>query len=195
MFSNLKKFSQQPICFIDFETTGIDIFNDEPIQIGAILVDNNGIKRCEFSSLIRLENNVIDLSAKEVHGIDYKLLTNSPSQKEVTQDFFNKIGHDFIFGAWNIGFDVPFFKKMCLNTGMNSEYNKINYRHIDVQSISKLAVTLGLIHPDIKSLTDCATYFNIKRSNYHNALEDASLCFNVYKNLLNAFELHKDKEL
>jgi len=29
------------ICFIDFETTGVDVFRDEPIEIGAVLVDDN----------------------------------------------------------------------------------------------------------------------------------------------------------
>lgn len=36
------------ICFIDFETTGIDVFRDEPIDFGAVLVDFNLTIKNEF---------------------------------------------------------------------------------------------------------------------------------------------------
>jgi DNA polymerase-3 subunit epsilon len=176
------------ICFIDFETTGIDIFTDSPVEFGAILVDEEGNKIKEFCSRIKLStNSLYDNDAIAIHGIDYNLLANSPSQSEVLTEFFDKFGYDFSFGAWNVSFDVPFFKKMCVNNDFNSFYNKIGYRHLDVQSISKLAALLNKIDPDIKSLTDCISYFGLSRNAYHNALEDAILCYKVYKKLIAVF--------
>ncbi|GAA4030470.1 hypothetical protein GCM10022409_13400 [Hymenobacter glaciei] len=176
------------ICFIDFETTGIDIFKDEPVEFGAVLVDENGNRINEFYSRISLSNPALkNNDAVSVHGIDYASLINSPSQAEVLTDFFQKFGYDFHFGAWNTTFDVPFFKKMCSVNKFDNLYNKISYRHLDVQSISKLAACINIIRPDIKSLTDCIEYFGLIRSIHHNAMEDAILCHEVHKKFIEIF--------
>ena len=173
------------ICFIDFETTGTDIFIDEPIEFGAILVDEWGNRINEFYSRINLPiSNFEDNGAVEIHGIDYNTLVSSPSQTEVLTNFFESFGVDFSFGSWNTTFDVPFFKRMCSRNKFDSIYNRINYRHLDVQSISKIAAYTNIINPSVKSLTDCVKYFGLTRSVYHNALEDAILCYEVYKKLI-----------
>ncbi len=176
------------ICFIDFETTGVDVFRDEPIEFGAVLVDYDLNVKKEFSSKIYLRNSVyLTKRAFKVHNISVETLTSAPNQKEVLINFFNDFGIQYRLGGWNINFDVSFLRKMCHKNGMMVRYNKINHRHIDVQSIAFLAVELGLVKQDIDSLSDWVDYLGLKRMSNHSALEDAKLSFLVYKELLRIF--------
>lgn len=178
------------ICFIDFETTGIDVFRDEPIEFGAFLVDLDLNVKKEFSSKIYLRNSVyLTKRAFKIHNISVETLNKAPNQKEVLINFFNEFGTDYRFGGWNINFDVSFLRKMCHKNGMIVRYNKINHRHIDIQSLAFLAVELGFVKQGIDSLNDWVNYFGLKRMSNHSALEDAKLTFQIYKELLNIFRV------
>ncbi|WBO83649.1 3'-5' exonuclease [Hymenobacter yonginensis] len=180
---------QKNICFIDFETTGIDIYKDEPIEIGALVVDGELNIINKFYSRISLPNNaIIDNSAFDIHGIKYSDLYESPSQENVINLFFESMGTDYCFASWNISFDVGFFKKICYYNNMIDTFNKINYRHIDVQSISQVANRLNIFNKEVNSLSECVNYFSLKRKKYHNAYEDALLCKEVYENIINKIQ-------
>ncbi|MFC6224824.1 exonuclease domain-containing protein [Hymenobacter artigasi] len=173
------------ICFIDFETTGIDVYSDEPIEIGAIIVNNESVVENKFHSRFQLSKGKnISNESFSIHGISDRDLLESPSRRDVIQRFFSTMGHDFCFASWNISFDVGFFKKVCHENDMMDKFNKVNYRHIDVQTISQVANRLGKFDSQINSLSDCINYFGLERSAHHNAYQDAELCFAVYKKLL-----------
>lgn len=173
------------ICFIDFETTGIDVFKDSPIEIGSVLVDDKGEILKIFHSLIQPRNRrIFSTSATKIHGIDNILLENARTQHEVLFDFFSTMGTDYRFSGWNINFDVSFFRGMCHYTKMMREYNKIYHRHIDVQSIVFYLKTKNLLPNELRSLDDLIKYFSLKRSTKHNALEDAKLTFEVFQKLM-----------
>lgn len=177
------------ICFIDFETTGIDVFRDEPMEFGAVLVDYNFKIKKEFSSKISVNKNVyLTKRAFNIHNISIEELGQFPNQKEVINMFFSEFGTNFRLGGWNINFDVSFLRKICHKNGMMVSYNKINYRHIDTQSLGFLAVELGLVDNSIISLNDWVNYFGFSRRNNHSALEDAKLTFEIYKELLKLFK-------
>jgi DNA polymerase III epsilon subunit-like protein len=179
------------ICFIDFETTGIDVFRDEPIEFGAILVDSNLEIKNKFTSKISVNKSVyLTKRAFNIHNISIEDLDNSPTQKEVINMFFNEFGTDYRLGGWNISFDVSFLRKICHKNGLMVKYNKINHRHIDTQSLGFLAAELGLIEKNNNSLNDWVHYFGFNRSQNHSAVEDAKLTFEVYKKLLTLFRTH-----
>lgn len=177
------------ICFIDFETTGIDVFRDEPIDFGAVLVDFNLTIKNEFSSKILINKSVyLTKRAFNIHNISNEDLEKSPHQKEVINNFFNQFGTDFRLAGWNTSFDVSFLRKICHKNGMMVKYNKINHRHIDTQSLGFLAVELGLVEHGKNSLNDWVSYFGFTRSDRHSAVEDAKLTLQVYKELLSMFK-------
>jgi DNA polymerase III subunit epsilon len=178
------------ICFIDFETSGIDVFRDEPIEIGAILINAEFEVVKEFHSFINPQRKYhTRKSAFEIHNLSIEKLSNEPGQKDVLSRFFDSFGSDYRFGGWNISFDVSFFRKMCNRNGMMVNYNKINHRHLDIQSICFLANQLKLFPIELNSLTQIANYFNIERNQKHSALEDAIITMLVYKNLLELFKV------
>lgn len=177
------------ICFIDFETSGIDIFKDEPIQMGAILVNSNLEIQNEFFSYIQLDNTQnISESAMKTHNISIQDLSSKPSGKEVLDKFFEELGTDYRLAGWNINFDVSFFKKLCFQNNRMETFNLINYRHIDIQTICQWGVQLNLLPDSIQSLNQLVNFFGLKRGHFHNALEDAKLTYSIYLNLLKLFQ-------
>lgn len=177
-------------CILDFETTGSNLFEDEPIQIGALLYDEDEGVLDEFSSLIMPKKSVqISRKAFQIHGISLKDLKSAPSQENVLDKFFSDFGYDYSFAGWNISFDIPFFRKICFQNGFQSEYDKINYRHLDIQSVCQVLKRLQLVDSNLNSLSDFTTYFNIPRSERHDALEDVKITYKIY---LKIFELLKE---
>jgi DNA polymerase-3 subunit epsilon len=173
------------ICFIDFETSGIDVFKDYPIEFGAVLVDDelNIIK--EFHSYINPERKrKISSAALKIHGLTPEFLTNMPNSMEVISSFFTEMGCDYKLAGWNISFDVVFLRKMAHQNSMMREFNKINYRHLDIQSISYLYNKINANSIEKNSLDSMCKMFNLKRNDKHNALDDAKLTFEIYKRII-----------
>ncbi|MEX1013574.1 MAG: 3'-5' exonuclease [Candidatus Paceibacterota bacterium] len=180
------------ICVIDFETTGIDVFKDNPIEIGCIIINNDGKKLNNFHSYIRPKNKrKFSARAKNIHGINDFDLINAPTQDEVLETFFKLVGTDFRFAGWNIGFDVSFFRRMCHVNDRMKLFNAINHRHIDIQSIVYYLVQLELFPKELKSLEDLIVHFGMKRNKKHSAIEDAELTAKVYGRLISIDSLFK----
>lgn len=181
--------NSQIICFIDFETTGTNLFSDHPLQIGAILLNSNLKKNKTFCSLIRTPVGQRSTeSAYKIHGIPFSDLVNAPTAELVLENFYNMFGTNYCFAGWNISFDVPFFKKLSYENGFQVQYDQINYRHIDVQSICATLRTLGLVNQNLYSLTDFVEYFKLSRKKKHDALEDATLTMKVYQKAVELIE-------
>jgi DNA polymerase III epsilon subunit-like protein len=176
----MKKCSEN-ICFIDFETTGANLFEDEAIQIGAILVGNDYESPIEFKSFIKPPEKIKNTSkALQIHGIRTKELITEPGPRKVLLKFFGEFGTNYCFGGWNISFDIPFFKKLAYENGFQRFYDQINYRHLDVQSICRLLKYLDLVDQELNSLSDFTDYFGIERSKTHDALEDARITSQLF---------------
>ncbi|MEG0482986.1 MAG: 3'-5' exonuclease [Acinetobacter sp.] len=171
-------------CIVDLETTGINQFYDQPVEIGAILINNNFKMVDSFHSYIKISENLrFSDSARKTHGLDEFFLENKPSQQQVLSNFFHKFGTDFRFVAWNMTFDVGFFRRMCFENGYSQYFDSLNYRHIDLQSIFFFYCERRGIR-NLFSLDDACRYFGINRSQYHNALEDAEITYRLFNELM-----------
>ncbi len=100
--------------FLDFETTGLDITSDYPIQIALILVDHNFQILTTYNHYITVPDSVLSLKANVSYmtGIDMEMIKKewkdiSIIQQEIT-DFF---GDTTIIIGQNISFDLWFLKK------------------------------------------------------------------------------------
>ncbi|SEF67289.1 3'-5' exonuclease [Sphingobacterium lactis] len=171
------------ICFIDFETTGIDVFKDRPIEIGAILINEDLEITNTFHSLINPNfKRKFKASAKKIHGIEnFNYLNREPLEDEVLNLFFNKMGTNYSFCSWNISFDVTFFRRMCHRNRRMRDFNKINYRHLDLQSIMKYFNDINNVVIEENSLDNNLNILNLKRPSIHSALEDAEFLLEIYK--------------
>lgn len=177
------------MCFIDFETTGIDVFRDEPLEFGAVLVNDNLDVIKEFHSKISPSNKVyLTKRAFNIHSLTIEELKDFPTQKEVAIDFFKDFGTDYRFAGWNISFDVSFMRKICHKNGLMRQFNLINHRHIDTQTIGFLATELEIVSFHSKSLNDWVDFFGLVRGTKHSALEDARLTLEVHRQIFKRFK-------
>jgi DNA polymerase III epsilon subunit-like protein len=178
---------RKDICFIDFETTGSDLYNDHPIQFGAAILSIQEMKISkEFDSLIRVpEEASISETAFQVHGYRLEDLKDAPTPHEVMKGFFESMGLEYSFGGWNVCFDVGFFRRICYEVGYDRQYNEISHRHVEVQSIARALVDAGILPRDVDSLDSLCKVLGIRRRKKHRALEDARVTAKIYVHLTN----------
>lgn len=170
-------------CFLDLETTGVNLFQDHTIEIGALLVNENFEIVNKFHSFIKPDKTInFSNSSKQVHGLNESFFIDKMDSSDVLDTFFSEMGTNFRFVSWNISFDVSFFRKLCHLNRMTDKYNKINYRHLDLQSIFYwYCIKKGL--NNLSSLDDACKYFGISRSKHHNALEDSYIAYSIFEKL------------
>ena len=70
---------------LDFETTGLDITKDEPIQIGIIEFDHKGKIIGEYQSLIKPDKKTDELKhiVGFITGLSITDLENAPTREEL----------------------------------------------------------------------------------------------------------------
>lgn len=115
------------ITVIDIETTGLDPFIHEIIEIGA--VNETGT----FSSKVRpLKLNLIDPSAVAVNGYNAEEWKDAPLLPDVLNDMV-KFVSGTRFAAYNVTFDWSFFQKAYHDYGMSSPFH---YQKLDILSLA-----------------------------------------------------------
>jgi DNA polymerase III epsilon subunit-like protein len=73
---------------LDFETTGLDITKDEPIQIGIIELDHTGKIIGEYQSLIKPDKKTDELKhiVGFITGLSINELETAPTRETVAQE-------------------------------------------------------------------------------------------------------------
>ena len=76
---------------MDFETTGLDVNKDEPIQIGIIEIDHTGKIIGEFQSLIKPDKKTDELKhiVGFITGLSISELEGAPTREEVLSQIEN----------------------------------------------------------------------------------------------------------
>ena len=159
---------------LDIETTSLDSFNGEIIEISAIKVrDKKEVDT--FSELIKTKNSIGYFTTK-LTGI-----TNEMIQKQgkdlicILNSFKNFLNDDIIVGH-NVNFDINFiYDAMKDNI---KEYLTNDF--VDTLRISR-KVLPNLRHHKLDNLID---YFNLVKRDEHRALNDCILTNQVYINLV-----------
>lgn len=98
---------------LDFETTGLDIHSDEPIQIGIAEIDAEGNLIGGFQSLLRPAKSPKQLKSIVgfITGLSLEQLQSSPSPDELLPEIEQFFGERTIIIGHNIGFDLAFLQK------------------------------------------------------------------------------------
>lgn len=160
---------------LDIETTSLDSYYGEILEISAIKVRNK--KEIEyFSELIKI-NNEVGYFTTRLTGITNEMIEQEGKDLVyVLYEFKKFLGNDIIIGH-NVNFDIDFiYDSMVDNLG---EYLSNDY--IDTLRISRKLLP-ELKHHKLDNLID---YFNLTKRNEHRALNDYVLTNQVYINLVN----------
>jgi DNA polymerase III epsilon subunit-like protein len=181
------------ICFIDFETTGIHLDNDHPIEMGACMYDTSRMKVVNtFHSFISPpEKSSMSEVAQKIHGVTLEqAIERGVTPMTAAYNFFIWAAaqkREFSFGGWNVQFDISFFRRMCYENDFDEMFhNNVYYRHVDVQAVIRTLCECGFYDHDIKSLDNACKEFGIKRNEYHGAVQDAYITAEVYTTIRKA---------
>lgn len=119
------------ILIIDFESTGGDVDVDEPIQLGALLLDRATLEeKKSFLTLIQADYSKMKPEALDCHGITEDKLKNAPSRAEAAQKFVDSFGFDFILASWVQNLDHAMLKKLVAAIGVPMK--KYDYHFFDL---------------------------------------------------------------
>lgn len=157
---------------IDIETTGLDPYFDEIIEICAIKVRNNTVYD-HFSTLIKPSTEIDDFITK-LTGITNEMLIDAPPINQVLQNFNDFISDDVLI-AHNAHFDINFLYDAQMQILKKPLTN-------DLVDTLRLARRLFKELESFK-LKNLANYFNLNIEPTHRAIDDC----NVVVELINKF--------
>ena len=166
------------LCFLDIESTGLNVIRDRILQIAIIKYFPNGREPEELMMLI---NPGIPISeeAMSIHGILPKDLANKPTFVQVADKLLNFIGNADLAGYNSNRFDVPILMEEFARVGIEFDISK--RRTIDVQRIfykmEPRTLRAALRYYCGKNLTDA-----------HDAMADVRATVDVFKGQLEKYD-------
>jgi len=156
------------IVVFDFETTGTDTVNDEPIEIGAVSIVNGKLSE-QFSTFINPKRQIPKEITRITHISDTDVI-NAPYIEDIIPDFY-KFSEGAVLVAHNAEFDYAFLKKAAHPMGCIFD----NERQ-DTMLLSK-KVFKNLDRYSLESLTN---HLNIINEGAHRAIYDAIATARLY---------------
>lgn len=188
--NNFHVMKNHTLAFLDLETTALDPFEGEIIEIGIVLAkqdeDPEGLP-----VLTKLSEHLIALLPEHIETADPKSLevcryherdwSHAVSAREGVEKALS-ILKDTIIVAQNVGFDWAYLQKAVHDQGMVIE-GVVHYHKLDLASMAfgKLYGESALFK---YSLRELAAYFEVENPDAHTALSDARTTFLVAAKLL-----------
>lgn len=174
---------KQRVVVFDTETTGLDVFNDDIIQIAAIEIINGKIGQ---TFEVFIDTNKDLTSSYKIHKIskDY-LLNNSLSREDAFKLFFEFVSKDILI-AHNVNYDLEILKSNIEKYNLNFKLEQFTVDSIDLAK----RIFPNLVSYKLEYLLD---YLKIEGVNSHNALDDVKATANLVLYLSN--EIIKTKNI
>lgn len=155
---------------VDIETTSLDSYCGEILEISAIKVKNKKIVD-QFSELIKI-NEEVGYFTTRLTGITNDMILREGKELTLVLRSFKDFVRDDIIIGHNVNFDINFlYDSMKENLGIYLEND-----YIDTLRLSR-KVLPQLRHHKLDDLID---YFDLKVRNKHRALNDCILTNQVY---------------
>jgi ATP-dependent DNA helicase DinG len=178
------------LAFVDLETTGLDPFRCEIIEVGIVLAeqksDASGAQYLELLSehniqLIPEHIATADAKGLEINKYHTRDWSAAVPQKEGLLAVAALLDGT-VFIAQNVGFDWAFLQKAGNEHGIDFD-KLVHYHKLDLASM-----VFGKLYHEPKlfkfSLREMTVFFDVTNQNAHTALADARATFEVCKKLL-----------
>lgn len=174
---------QQPLAFIDVETTGTDPEQHEIIEIAAIIakLKDDVLTITDHIDVKVLPKHIetADPVALRVNGYNEADWLFAVSLEEAMKSFAQKV-EGAVFVAHNVIFDFNFVDRALVSTGIE---NTMHYHKLDT-----ISMAFGVLHngEDMSklSLRALCQHFNIENKAAHSAYADAYATYELFKKLL-----------
>ncbi|HEV7424245.1 MAG TPA: 3'-5' exonuclease [Candidatus Paceibacterota bacterium] len=168
------------LAFIDIETTGLDVWKHEIIEIGAVITTPDLEVIEEFELKIKPEHiENADPTSMKINHYDPKDWVGARTLKDAMVIFTDKV-KDAIMVGQNVAFDSGFLEHAYAKTNIS---NTMHYHKFDTISIA-----WAKLHrePDLEhfSLRELCLRFGIENKSPHTGLGDARATYELYKKLM-----------
>ncbi|MCL3780411.1 3'-5' exonuclease [Prolixibacteraceae bacterium JC049] len=166
-----------PLVFLDLETTGINIASDRIVEIALIKVNVDG---SEEEKVMRINPEMpIPEQSSQIHGIYDEDVKDCPTFKEVGKQLAQFIEGCDLAGFNSNRFDIPLLAEEFMRADVDIDMKKRKF--VDVQSIfhkmEKRTLTAALRFYCDQELTDA-----------HSAMADTRATLDVLKAQLDRYE-------
>jgi DNA polymerase-3 subunit epsilon len=121
----------QPICFIDLETTGINVSLDKIVEIAIVKIMPDGTKQIK-RKLVNPEMPIPKV-ATDIHGISDAMVKEAPTFKQIANEIKQFIELSDLAGYNSNRFDIPMLNEEFLRAGIS--VNIENRKLLDVQKV------------------------------------------------------------
>ncbi|RJX24970.1 MAG: 3'-5' exonuclease [Acholeplasma sp.] len=156
------------VLLFDFETTGLNGFTDQIIEIGAIVLEKNQDRyeiTHEFETLVMADRPLSAKITEITHITDEMLLRDGVTQEEAFQRLFELYKDEkTLLIAYNIQFDLLFLQTLFRK--FHSPLYNIRNDILDVMAIYKDR------HRFPHRLESCVATYQVSVPNTHRALDD-----------------------
>ena len=116
--------SGKNIVVFDIETTGLDLSNDQIIEIGAVKLEDGKIRE-KFSSFVK-PTIAIPYEVTRLTGITDEMVKGAPSAEAVLKEFYEFSKDCILCGHNVIGFDLVILKRMARECGIEFKNDVID---------------------------------------------------------------------
>ena len=161
------------ILLIDFEGF------DEPIQLGAILLDKDTL--AEKSSFISYIHADLKGEDKIITGITQEMLDPAPTQAQVGRMLFDKFGTDVLIACWVSNLDMAHFKKIM--TAADMDIRKYDYHVLDIWPIAYAHLVKKGYTGSMRS-EEMFHQFGAAPRGLHDGLEDCRLEADILRKII-----------
>lgn len=164
---------------LDIETTGVNHFTDEVVQVGIVQVDNGrpGMRAWTFVK----PEKPIPQEATALHGITNAMVSNAPRFRDIAPDIVGLVGERCIVGYNVAGFDVPFLRRKMAVLGPDWGWNPaiLDVFHLVRKYDKKPETAAAGYH----KLAQVAARYGLAVGKAHDAIEDCRMAWSVFDKL------------
>ena len=121
----------RPICFLDLETTGINVSTDKIVEIALVKISADGSKIVK-RKLINPEMPIPKASS-DIHGITDDMVKDAPTFKQVANEVKQFIEGADLAGYNSNRFDIPMLNEEFLRAGVPVDIE--SRKLLDVQKV------------------------------------------------------------
>jgi DNA polymerase III epsilon subunit family exonuclease len=166
--------SGEEFVVFDTETTGLNTFHDDIIEIAGVIWHKDGILE-KFEELIWVNPNKVTNEAQAIHGITPADLNGARKPEQVLDDFVKFSGNRALV-AHNIKFDFDILNSNLVRSGLKPYQND--------ETACSLAYAKEQMMPG--RLIDLATYYkvNTDSDSLHRAMYDVNVLTQVLNKIM-----------
>jgi len=165
------------LAFVDLETTGLDPFRNEILEIGVVLYRPETDTHTEWSVKVKPER-IEDAHPKalEINGYTEKAWTKAVTIEHALKELNKKCGPNATFLAYNATFDWSFLEVASARTGIALPFQ---YHRLCVMSMARKLLRL----PSYTLKNVCEHLQIPPEPSVHRALNGARNAYEVYLKL------------